>query len=469
MASSCDLTGATYGVLGVIGPDGSFAERIELNARSSTGRPRPDLVELPIGRGSLAAAGHYLGVEVTIRGTVFAHLLLADKVADGAFTAEDETLVLALAGAAGFVVENARAYALSERQRSWLEASSRLDETLQGPMEFHAVLPHIAVGTRVVSGAVAVGLFRLDLDGTPVMVAADGREVKRLAATAPVVERELAAALQGEQPIDLRVGADRWALFLPVRTQLVPPLVLLVLVEAARDATRQPLQERGLTMAFADHAARALDRLQALTDRQQLAQVTDRDRIARDLHDLVIQRLFATGLQLQGIRAKAEGPGVRERIDQTVLDLDSTVRDIRSTIFGLQDHDEEYRSLRHLTHGLVAEYRSVLGYLPDLRITGPVDTVVDAVTRDHALAVLREGLSNVAQHARSTSTRLEIEVDPTQLVIRLTDDGQGFPDERNESGLRNVRFRAQQLGGAVRLVCGEPHGTVLEWKVPLGG
>ena len=193
--------------------------------------------------------------------------------------------------------------------------------------------------------------------------------------------------------------------------------------------------------------------------------VSDRDRIARDLHDLVIQRLFATGLQLQGAGRNAVNDEVRERIDNAVADLDVTIRDIRSTIFELQ-HSHEL-SLRADVRGVAKEYVPVLGFTPMVRTAGPVDTAVTQPVGEQLLAVLREALSNVARHSEADAAVVEVEASEGEIVLRVTDNGRGLPVDRHESGLRNVRRRATELGGAVRLLPEEPHGTILEWRVPL--
>jgi signal transduction histidine kinase len=216
---------------------------------------------------------------------------------------------------------------------------------------------------------------------------------------------------------------------------------------------------------FADQAALALDRVQALADRQELAIVSDRERIARDLHDVVIQRLFATGLSLQGVRTTASTPAVAERIDRAVADLDTTIRDIRTTIFEL--NQRAAGTVRQGIHTLAREYTPVLGFGPTVRTHGPVETLVDDGLAEQLLAVLREALSNVARHAHASSVTVDIEADPEQLTLRVSDDGVGLPEERHESGLRNVHRRAEKAGGAVRLERIEPHGTRLVWSVPL--
>ena len=492
VASACELTGATYGALGVIGADGTLSDFI---THGLTDEERARIGDLPRGRGILGLLiehpeplrlehlqdhprsyglpphhppmTSFLGVPVRIRGTVFGNLYLTEKRGGHEFSEQDETLVQALATTAGFVIDNARAYAVSERQRAWLEAAARLHDQLQPPVDLAAALPHIAAGALAVSGASAVGILQRDEAGEPVLGARDGRAAGSLTETVRRLLPELDQAFRGEQPDDVDLDKSRRALVVPLRTRLFSTLVLLLVVDSQHAATHLPGQDHQLVTSFAEQAALALDRAQALVEREELAIVTDRDRIARDLHDIVIQRLFATGLQLQGARAKAS-PIVQERLDQGVAELDATIRDIRGTIFQLQHHQAGSGSLRHAVHDLVGRYRTVLGFPPDLRFDGPVDTLVDGPVREQLLAVLREALSNVAKHAAATTTTVRIAAGTGELVLEVSDDGVGLPDRRVESGLRNVRRRAAELDGAVRMVRSDPRGTMLEWRVPLG-
>ncbi len=226
-------------------------------------------------------------------------------------------------------------------------------------------------------------------------------------------------------------------------------------------------EEVELLASFADQASLALDRAQAISDRAELMLVADRERIARDLHDLVIQRLFATGLHLQGARRFATGDEVRGRLDSAVDDLDVTIRDIRSTIFELQrSHDG---SLRADVRGVVKEYVPVLGFTPVVRTHGPVDAASTPAVAAQLLAVVREALSNVARHAQADAAAVEVGVEGERLTLVVTDNGWGLPADRRESGLRNVRRRAADLGGTVQLLAEQPHGTSLVWVVPLAG
>ena len=216
---------------------------------------------------------------------------------------------------------------------------------------------------------------------------------------------------------------------------------------------------------FADHIGLALDRARAVEDREELAILSDRDRIARDLHDLVIQRLFATGMQLQGLRMLADRPELVDAIDDAVDNIDTTIKDIRGTIFEL--HGRQDASLRGNVRRLVKEYVPALGFAPSVRTAGPVDTAVPDEVQVELLAVLGEALSNVAQHARAKHAAVELEVADGEVVLRVSDDGVGLPDERLESGLRNARVRARALGGSFEVAPGSLGGTLATWRAPL--
>jgi signal transduction histidine kinase len=289
--------------------------------------------------------------------------------------------------------------------------------------------------------------------------------MQELAPLVHALETHIAGAEEELTVVVIPQGAERTVVLVPLRAHLAPDGVLLVVLDAGRGSLES--DEAELLSSFADQASLALDRAQAISDRQELMLVSDRDRIARDLHDLVIQRLFATGLALQGARRIASSEEVRERIDSAVADLDLTIRDIRSTIFELQHgHD---LSLRADVRGLVKEYVPVLGFTPMVRTSGPLDTAVPKQVAEQLLAVLREALSNVARHSEADAAVVEVEARADQVMLRVADNGTGLPAERNESGLRNARRRASDHGGSLRLGPEEPHGTVLEWTVPLRG
>jgi signal transduction histidine kinase len=407
----------------------------------------------------------FLGVPITVQGAVFGNLYLTEKAGGVPFTDEDEGLVSALAGAAGYVVANARAYGLSERRRQWLEATSRIADALQPPVAWDDAFAEITNTLRAAAGAGAVALVQRG-DGDGLRVAAtdgpDATVVDEVLLRIPDRLREAAEASEVLR-VPLR-GEPRSIVLLPLRSALAGSIVLVVVLAA--EAQPADTDERQLMQSFADHVGLALDRAQALEDRQELAVVSDRDRIARDLHDLVIQRLFATGMHLQGVRMLADRPDFVERLDRAVDDIDLTIKDIRGTIFELQNRKGS--SLRADVRKLAKEYAPLLGFTPAVRTVGPVDTAVPEPVQVELLAVLREALSNTAKHALADRVSVDVEVSETTLTLRVTDDGTGLPEDRQESGLRNARRRASRLGGAFELAPGVPTGTVFTWRVPMG-
>ncbi len=491
--AASELTGARYAALGVIGTDGALVDFVHHGMDPSTyaaigglphGRgllgllvtePAPiRLADLTRHPSSYGFPPHhppmrtFLGMPVRIRGTVFGNLYLTEKAGGEEFTEEDQALVQALATAAGFVIENARAYSLSERRRRWLEASADLSDALVPPIGQALALQSITNQARATAGALAAAVVQRPPGAVPVLTAADGSSGAEASAAFDALLEWLADTELPDRLVQVCPVPQVCALLLPLRAHLTEESALVVLFDQRAGQTAgPPVEEREMLEGFADQAALALDRAQALEDRRAMAVLADRDRIARDLHDLVIQRLFATGLQLQGMRQMVGSDDLAARIDKAVDDLDLTIADIRSTIFDLQARDTG--SLRAGVRELVHEYVDVLGYTPVVRTSGPVDTAVPEDVGAHLLAVLREALSNVARHASARRVRAEILVSDGSVELRVDDDGRGLPTQRRESGLRNARRRAQDLGGTLELGPGDATGTRLRWRVPLSG
>ncbi len=480
------LTGARYGALGVLGNDG---ELVEFVTTGIDDRMRELIGDLPRGRGILGViiedpsglrltdlSAHpssvgfppnhppmasFLGMPVRIRGTVFGNLYLTEKAGAGPFTQADESLVEELARTAGYVISNARSFALSERRRQWLEASAELAELLQPPVELSTALHGIVSTARQVSRARAVALWSSLDSGYDTMSVAPDDDVPRIHA--------LLAAARGVidtgpgSPISTTVVEGVPLVVVPLRSHLAPVTALVAV--AHPDSGLLDVQDRDLFAGFADQVALTLDRTQALADRQELAVISDRERIARDLHDIVIQRLFATGLQLQGVAGMVGQGAVTDRLDRAVGELDDTIKAIRGTIFELQDRRGD--SLRAAIRSLVKEYVPVLGFTPVVRTSGPVDTLVPPELGSQLLAVLREAISNVARHALADGAEVDVVVAAERVELRVADDGVGLPAELNESGLRNARRRADDLGGTLDVTPVGDRGTVLVWRVPL--
>lgn len=205
---------------------------------------------------------------------------------------------------------------------------------------------------------------------------------------------------------------------------------------------------------------------------QQMAVLEDRERIARDLHDTVIQRLFATGLSLQGAArlAGTDPDATAARLDAAVEDLDTTVKHIRSAIFALESSRPTADGLRSGVLGLLRESAGALGFEPRVMFDGPIDSRVPPNVRGDVLAVVREALSNVARHAKASRVDVELSVDG-DIRVRVLDDGVGLPalDSRRGNGLRNLGSRAEQAGGRFEIRARDTGGTELEWSVPIGG
>jgi signal transduction histidine kinase len=480
------LTGARYGALGVLGSDGELVEFVTTGLDEQT---RARIGDLPRGRGILGViiddpsglrladlAAHpssvgfppnhppmtsFLGMPVRIRGTVFGNLYLTEKAGGGPFTEADEGLVEELARTAGYVISNARSFALSESRRQWLEASAELAELLQPPVDLPTALDQIVSTARQVSQARAVALWSSlgpEHDTVSVAPGADRARVDERLTAARTSSPPESGGLVTTTTIE---GAP--VVIVPLRSHLAPVTALVAV--ATPDSGLLDVQDRELFVGFADQVALWLDRTQALADRQELAVISDRERIARDLHDIVIQRLFATGLQLQGVAGMAGDGEVTDRLDKAVADLDDTIKAIRGTIFELQDRRGD--SLRAAVRNLVKEYVPVLGFTPVVRTSGPVDTVVGQALASQLLAVLREAVSNVARHALADGAEVDVTVSSDHLELRVADDGVGLPEEVSESGLRNARRRADDLGGTLEVSPVGERGTLLVWRVPL--
>jgi signal transduction histidine kinase len=226
-----------------------------------------------------------------------------------------------------------------------------------------------------------------------------------------------------------------------------------------------------LVIGLAAAAAVAIENARLQAKIQELALVEDRERIARDLHDTVIQRLFATGMSLQGcIRLiESDAPAAVERVEGAVDDLDLTVKHIRTAIFGLEEARINEHGLRERILSLVHEAAGPLGFDPRVLLDGPIDTSVSDRVGNELLATLREALSNVARHARATRVDVEVVTDG-ELILRVIDDGVGPPGATTPrgKGLDNMTARAVALGGEIDIGAAPGGGTALEWRVPKG-
>jgi signal transduction histidine kinase len=227
--------------------------------------------------------------------------------------------------------------------------------------------------------------------------------------------------------------------------------------------------DQELAVGLAAAAGLAIENARLHEQTRTAGLLEERERIARDLHDDVIQRLFATGLSLQAAAQMVSEPAAVERITRAVDDLDTSIRQVRSTIFELHQRWSARLSLRADIVGICDESAKAIGFKPSCDIAGPIDSAVTEPTRGHLLLCLREALSNVARHARATAVQVDVSVDQGFLSLRVADDGVGYqptPDQRS-SGLDNMRVRAEALGGAFAIEVRPQGGTLATWEVPL--
>lgn len=222
-----------------------------------------------------------------------------------------------------------------------------------------------------------------------------------------------------------------------------------------------------LTVALATAAAASIETTRLQNRLADLLIVEDRERIARDLHDTVIQRLFATGLALAGIAGRLDDPVLAQRVQSAVDDLDDTVSQIRSTIFELQRPDLTSRSVRRELLDLAEQGGRNLGFAVGTRFNGPIDTNVSGEVADQLLSVTREALSNAVRHSRATEVTVEVDADSTWVTLRVWDNGIGFDGSGSGNGLANMAARAEALGGLFAVDGASNAGCSLQWRVPV--
>jgi signal transduction histidine kinase len=225
--------------------------------------------------------------------------------------------------------------------------------------------------------------------------------------------------------------------------------------------------DEDLVVALAGAAGVAIENARLHQRLEQLAVLGERERIARDLHDTVIQRLFATGMGLQSLVGRMEESDLRERLQQAVDELDETIREIRITIFDLEARDAEKDGLRARVLALAGEATATLGFAPKVHMDGPLDAATDATTQEELLKTLREALSNVVRHANASSVEVLLRAGSGTITLRVADNGAGIPkDARRGHGLDNMQARAESLGGVCELSARRGGGTVVTWRVP---
>lgn len=517
--ASRELVSARYGAFGVVAPDGTLSDFVEVGVDDAdrarigsppTGKgvlgvlindPRPlrlsDLTAHPESAGF--PANHppmrtFLGVPVLVGERVYGILLLAEKRDGTEFTEQDEKILGMLAGTAGVAIEHVTLFEQVRQRERWLSASYDVTSALLAGEEPSSTLRLVANRATVVAGATAGGIALPREPDRDVLVfeivEPPGEDADRLTGlSVPVENTATGVAFATREPVvvsnygghvtiqqrdrprlpEVIAGLDS-----AVAVPLVAGDETLGVLVVARFRDNAPFTETEVELArsFAVHAALAVKFARAEQDRRRLAVFEDRDRIARDLHDLVIQRLFATGLGLESMSRLIANDQVAQRIVGFAQDLDRTIRDIRNSIFSLQEPDESRDSLRSELLRLALGSAEMLGFEPKLGFDGPLDAAVPDPVRSDVLGTLREALSNVARHAHATRVSIDVDVDRggRRLTLVVEDDGVGVPARpRRRSGLANMEERAARWRGACSVRPGPNGGTLLTWTVALPG
>jgi signal transduction histidine kinase len=501
--AACELAHAKYGALGVIGPDGGLEQFIHVGIDEQTAAL---IGELPQGKGLLGALiidprpirlrhmsedprstgfppnhppmDSFLGVPIHVRDEVYGNLYLADNEL-GEFSADDEALVLALALAAGTAISNARLFHESRLQQRWLEASVEIGSQL---LSSSGEDPLRMVARRAIDIADAdlVSVCLTTSDGTGFVVEeafgtrADELRGRRFpldgSLTGKVLDEGfpllIANASGGEVPPTYLSSVIEAGplMVLPLRGTGAPRGVLSL----CRSRGRRAFTSRDLAMAagFATHASVALELADSRVAEQKLVLLEDRDRIAMDLHDHVIQELFAIGLSLEGTAAQLTDDRLSQRIRQRVEDIDRTIRRIRTSIFELRGTlASPVEGLRQRVLEVASDLTAALGFAPHVAFAGVLDVRMDDELMQDIVACVRETLTNVAKHAKAKSVMVDVTGTGDQLTITVADDGIGLRGATRSSGTANLRSRAEKWGGDFELTPGASGGTTAKWRI----
>jgi signal transduction histidine kinase len=494
--AAMELAGAHYGALGVYGSDGSLVSFIQEGIDADTARR---LGDLPMG-GTLRVddlAAHlqagglggqdppiraFLGLPISVRGTVFGNLYLGDDQPGRAFSDSEETAAQALASAAAVAVDNARLFERERTAAKWMRASREITAELlsAGPttrplqlivdraleltdaeqaillVPTEPELPVDQVDTLVI--ATSAGKYTSQVIGQQVPV--EGSTTGDvLRGGAPVITNTFRYPIEG-----FTDAGERPAIVMPLRADDT----VLGAITVARSTQQPPFGDDYLELVsdFARHAAIALALATGREHARELAILADRERIAHDLHDHVIQKLFAAGLDLQGTIARSHSPEISSRLTNTIDDLQSTIDDIRATIFKLQNPTIPSKDFRQRVQNRVAELTEDRDIATRLDTSGPL-TVVSGELADHAEATIAEAVSNVVRHAQASRLTVRVRI-ADQLTIDVIDDGCGIPQgNQRRSGLANMQQRAAQVGGDCSITAAPQGGTRVNWTAPL--
>ncbi|NEM90065.1 GAF domain-containing protein [Galbitalea soli] len=481
--AAVELVDAKFGALGVIDSQGGLEQFIHVGLSAEEAAP---IGHLPQGHGILGAviddprpirlahltrdprsvgfpAEHpamqsFLGVPITVREEVYGNLYLTDS-ARGEFSDADEELVTALAATAGFAIDNARLFAETKRRQAWSAASAEVTEALLAADESNA-LEIVATRTLALAGAdlvlvvetaaepgrlrvtIARGAGEKHFEGTT-FAAADSVSESVMVARQPRLLHET------DSPPTLGEHAAEYGPMMALPLMARGGALGALLVVRSAGGPRFSRADLELAADFAEQASVAMELAQARADRQRMMLLEDRGRIARDLHDHVIQQLFATGMELQSTLGTLPIGPAMERVDRSITNIDAAISQIRTAIFALSsEQNQRGDTVRHRIIDVVNEIADAFPRPPHLDFSGAIDSAIDDAVADDLLAVIRESLTNAARHSHPTVVSVSVSVDAGMVMVRVTNDGAPEEVSGRRSGIANLAARAEQRGGS---------------------
>ena len=508
VGSACELVDANCGALAVFGAEGSLEEFVHVGMDPVTVAAIRDHSQGPALRATVLEDQHpsrafteaehsvglptepelmggFLGVPIRSRNKILANLYLADRQG-GEFTAADEDLLTTFAAVAGLAIDDARLSEQAAEGQQWLQASAEISGMLLARDSGSDPLQVISEKVCQLVDA-DLGILVVPARDTKVLevVVSTGSNADMLRGmTYPATNSMVRLAMDTGRGIRVKAADQQYRFEVRHLSQVADVGAVMALpllgrngsqgaLVVGRHAGRESFTRADLELAeaFAVHAALARELADARADQDRLALLRDRARIARDLHDHVIQRLFAAGLTMQSMAATAAIPELTDRLDSVIGNINDTIRQIRTSIFQLQNSDAAPSDVRSIVSEIIDQISPRLGYLPMIRFHGPLDTVNAAAELDAIAAVVREAVTNVANHAQATELDIELTVDHNRLTVDVSDNGigigKGGSDNHRRSGLDNLKRRSDIWGGTLTLTPNVPHGTRLVWTIPL--
>ncbi|WP_138445098.1 GAF domain-containing sensor histidine kinase [Sinomonas susongensis] len=508
--SARTLVGARYGALGVIAEGHTLSHFVTAGTDEETAQllreltapegplgellrnPRPlrlhDLRDLPVSMAFPAddpPLHTLLEVPLRVRDSVFGTLYLTDKEDGEDFSVEDEELAVAFAAAAGVAIQNARLYDDSRRRQRWLEASMEASTTLivpggagsdfdslAGDLDASSDLDLVAERALHASDSVLAVIARPEEERLEVRTAVGtlalsaGEDLPFSAALKHVDEQGKPVMITNAAEVFGPEAAEKLGEILAVPLGHSGIGNRLLILARAQGGGPYPSSDLDSAAVFGSHVGLALDLNRANRQREHALLSVDRDRIAQDLHDLVIQRLFAAGLSVQNLRRFTTDPTAEARITKVTEELDETIRELRNTIYSLRAEEEADESFSQILLNTVREGLLNSPIRPRISVAGRIDDVPGPIARQ-LLAVVSEAVSNAVRHSGAQGVSVAVTSDDSSLEVVIEDDGRGFSDPERLSGLANIEHRAERLGGTSVFESAPGEGTKITWRVPL--